>query len=170
MPGFTKAQLIDKALSVKAYAWCRRCRLYWHKRSIRTHRHVGSAKVIVKFHIPPSPKPKKGDVVIIHPAYERFLNFLVDDAIKQWQEGQFGNAASVTPGDYGMLARQRGRAKGATNKPVYDVLTVDEAVAKLGMTREEIMAEFDDILTRYEKALAKLGGPASTPRTPESKD
>lgn len=165
MPGYTKAQLVEMEVATAEYAWCRKCRLYWHKRGIRTHKHVGGAKVTVNFHIPPTPKPKKGDVVILHPAYENFLNFLVDGAIKQWQEEQLGAAASMTPPGGQVPARRRRQKKEAIyKKPDYDVYTVEDALAKLGMTREEIMAEFDEVMRRFESTLSRPGATSGTPK------
>lgn len=146
MPGFTKAQLAEQALDAKNYAWCNRCRLYWHKRGIRTHKHVGAAtKIIVKFHIPPTPKPKKGDVVTIHPDYERFIDFLVEGAIKEWQEEQLGGVTSTAPPAALRAPKRRRRParEPVREEPDYDVITVDQAIVRLGVSREEIMAAFE---------------------------
>ena len=158
MPGYTKAQLVEMKVETALYAWCHKCRLYWHKPGIRTRKHVGGAKVIAKFHIPLTPKPKKGDVVIIHPVYERFLNFLIDGAFKQWKEEQLGSVATTMARDRRALAPQTRLRKASTyKKRDYDVLTVNEAVAQLGLTREEIMAEFDEVMLRFEESRQRKG-------------
>jgi hypothetical protein len=82
MPGFTKTQLVEKALDPERYSWCKHCRLYWSKRSFAKHRRSIQSGDIVKIDVPPMPRPKKGDVLIINPAYERFIDALADLVMK----------------------------------------------------------------------------------------
>ena len=82
MPGFTKAQLVEKALDPKHYASCRHCRLYWSKRSLAKHRRSIQSGDIVKIDMPPVPNPKKGDVLNLNPAYEKFIDALADLLVK----------------------------------------------------------------------------------------
>ncbi len=64
MPGFTKTQLVEKALDPEQYSWCKHCRLYWSKRSFAKHRRSIQSGDIVKIDVPPMPRPKKGDVLV----------------------------------------------------------------------------------------------------------
>jgi hypothetical protein len=105
---------------------------------------VSTDEMKVQFRAPPT--LRKGCVAIIHPAYESFINRLADLLIKDLLAEQAATSV-IRPAKRSKPAR---RASRATTKPDYDVLTVDEAVAKLSMTREEIMAEFDDVLRRHE--------------------
>jgi hypothetical protein len=84
---------------------------------------------------------RKGEVAIIHPAFESFLNFLVDEAVKQW----------LAEYDPATVAETDTRADDADDGVTGDhVFTVDEAVTRLGMTREAIMAEFEEIARRHK--------------------
>lgn len=137
MPGLTKTQLIERALDPKRYAWCKHCRLYWSRRSLTKHRCSREPGDIVKIDMPPMPKPKKGDVLILNPAYEKFIDALADLLLKDLLARPPAKADKET-------RSRRSRRDGRPREPEYDVLTVDQAVARLGVSRAEIMAAFDN--------------------------
>ncbi|HKY34509.1 MAG TPA: hypothetical protein VJN18_01105 [Polyangiaceae bacterium] len=136
MPGFTKTQLVEKALDPKRYAWCKHCRLYWSRRSFAKHRRSIQSGDIVKIDMPPMRKPKQGDVLILNPAYEKFIDALADLLVKDLLARPPAKADKKT-------SSRRSRRDGRQPEPEYDVLTVDQAVARLGVSRAEIMAAFD---------------------------
>jgi hypothetical protein len=137
MPGFTKTQLVEKALDPKRYAWCKHCRLYWSRRTFAKHRRSIQSGDIVKIDMSLMPKPKKGDVLILNPAYERFIDALADLLVKDL-------LARPPAREADKQAKSRRMRKDARDaQPQYDVLTVDQAVARLGVSRTEIMAAFD---------------------------
>lgn len=136
MPGFTKTQLVEKALDPKRYAWCKHCRLYWSQRSFAKHERSIQPGDIVKIDKPPMRKPKKGDVLILNPAYEKFIDALADLLVKDLLARPPANAGKKA-------STRRSRKETRHAEPEYDVLTVEQAVARLGVSRAEIMAAFD---------------------------
>jgi hypothetical protein len=81
-------------------------------------------------------KPER-EVVILHPAHERFIEFLVDTAIKDIIRRQReGLPEPVSSPPWPELSEDPDR-----NAPEF--VTIDEAVKRLGLTREEIMAQFE---------------------------
>jgi hypothetical protein len=124
--------------------------LYWSKRGFGNHRHVGHAKVVVKFHVPPTRKPKKGEFAIIAPWAEDMINFLVDGAIKQWMAEQ-----STSPAKSSSEVRRGRQRKRPHVKPDYDVLTVNEAVARFGMDRDALIRDFENAQREYAARLQR---------------
>lgn len=137
MPGFTKTQLVEKALDPKRYAWCKHCRRYWSRRSFAKHRRSIQSGDMVQIDIPRMPKPKKGDVLILNPAYERFLDALAEIILKDLLE------RPPAKEDDKKTRAARPPKDARPSKPECDVLTVDQAAARLGVSRAEIMAAFD---------------------------
>jgi hypothetical protein len=137
MPGFTRTQLVEKALDPKRYAWCKHCRLYWSRRAFAKHRRSVQSGDIVKIDMPAGPKPKKGAVLILNPAYERFIDALADLLVKDLLARPPAREADKK------AKSRRIREDALDAKPEHDVLTVDQAVARLGVSRAEIMAAFD---------------------------
>lgn len=83
------------------------------------------------------PKPKKGDVLILNPVYEKFIDALADLLVKDL-------LAHPPAGEADKKTRSsRSGRDGRDPEPEYDVLTVDQAVARLGVSRTEIMGAFD---------------------------
>lgn len=157
MLGFTKTQLVEKALDPKRYAWCKHCRLYWSRRSFAKHRRSIQSGDIVKIDMPMMRKPKKGDVLILNPAYEKFIGALADLLVKDLLERPPARDADKK------TRSRRSRKDPLHAEPEYDVLTVDEAVARLGVSSAEIVAAFDKApgvpveVTLKEVALAYSG-------------
>jgi hypothetical protein len=147
MPGFTKKQLVEKALDPKRYAWCKHCRLYWSRRSLAKHRRSIESGDILKIDMPPIPTPKKGDVLIINPACERFIDTLVDLVVKDLLARPPAREADKT------TRSSRKRKEPRHSEPEYDVLTVDEAVARLGVSKEDVMAAFEQATVPIEVTL-----------------
>lgn len=101
------------------------------------HRHARQTRDVVKIDTPLMQLPIKGTVAIINPAYERFIDALAELIVKDLlarppaQEGDRKARARRSPKSVYQL-----QAK-------YDVLTVDEAVQRLGVSRAELIAAFD---------------------------
>ncbi len=157
MPGYTKQQLLDRGLKRSNYGWCPTCRRYWHKAGLTRHRAAGHRKLVVEFDMPPSPKPKKGDVLILHPAWERLLNFVVDAAIVPVLERQHAQRDRPKAAEAQTRAkhRQAPRTNEPEPEPEYEVITVVEAMNRFGVTREEIMAEFDEVVREHRASRRK---------------
>lgn len=132
------------------YRWCRHCKLYWKKRGFATHAKAcnSDTKLVVEISAPPMPKPKKGDVVVLHPAYSGFLEWLADIWLEKEKrrimsgEGSPTDAAAEKAAP-NRPARRPTRSPAPPPEPDYEVITVEEAVVRFGMTREQIMARFD---------------------------
>lgn len=93
------------------------------------------------------PRPKKGDVLIINPAYERFIDALVDLVVKDL----LARPPAREPDKKTRPSRRRKEAR--HSEPEYDVLTVDQAVARLGVGRAEVMAAFEKASVPFEVIL-----------------
>lgn len=79
MPGYTKAQLAKKKLAPAQYLWCRRCRLYWHRRAPHAHKAVSTRKKSRTVANRP-----EDDAKPLSEEEKRFIDFLVDEAVKHW--------------------------------------------------------------------------------------
>jgi hypothetical protein len=75
-------------------------------------------------------------VLILNPAYEKFIDALADLLVKDLLARPPAKADKKT-------SSRRSRGDGPQPEPEYDVLTVDQAVARLGVSRAEIIAAFD---------------------------
>ncbi len=139
MRGYTKEQLEAKGAALANYVFCSNCSLYWHKRAFQKHLRPA----------PNTPAPKERDIAIIHPAWDRFLGLLVDLAFKHWEEEQEkirrGERVETGPGKPGATIDW---PPPSPDDP--ELLTVDEAVARLGASREEIGSEFAKNMIPFE--------------------
>jgi hypothetical protein len=132
MPGYTKEQLAARGATLSHYMLCDLCNLYWHKRAFK--RHLRPA--------PPAAEPKEREIAIVHPSWDNFFDFLTKTAIKHWMV----EAEKMRRGESFELAAPKSSAKIDWPPPSADdpeLLTVDEAVVRLGVSREEILAEFE---------------------------
>ena len=157
MPGYTKDQLAAMNADPSQFKWCRKgCKLHWSKRGFASHaRACGTdTKFLVNIATPPMPDPQPGDVVIIQPAFEQFARFLIEASLKLERDGQQKlalqgegyrpPAAEAPPAPRRGRDRKRRRADAQSLEvPEFDVITVDEAIVRYGLSREEIMAKFD---------------------------
>ena len=151
MPGYTKKELEAKGARISSYTYCPRCRRYWHNSDFKKHVAAGHPKVVVKIAMPPARKLKKGDIAIIHPAWQNFIRFAARAMLKRWQREQA--AGTLPPAPVPAPARKPIR------NPGYEIITVEEAVSRFGESREEIMARFDkimdDFVASHERATAR---------------
>ena len=134
MPGYTKEQLVAMSADRKQFKWCNKgCKKYWRKRGFASHARACRPRVILEITMPRRPKPKKGDVMIIHPAWENFCKWFVKACIQHLRE------------DHADATQHEGPQEISEEWPKreYETITVDEAMVRYGMTREEIMAKFD---------------------------
>lgn len=130
MRGYTNEQLEARGMNVANYVGCLNCRLHWHRRVFEKHFNVA----------PPTSAPTKGtQIEIINPAWERFMKFLVEGAVKQVMKEHADKIARGEPVDM-TPARPPPTRRRKVNDPIR--VSVDEAVARYGFAREEIMAEF----------------------------
>jgi hypothetical protein len=82
MPGYTKAELAKKRVEPTHYRWCRRCRLYWHQRARHVHEGEPAASVGAQSRTATNSAPD--DTRPLADNEKRFLDYLVDEALKQW--------------------------------------------------------------------------------------
>jgi len=186
MPGYTKDQLTAKGANVEHYILCPGCDRYWHKRSFRKHCEEGRAKRNPRLEVASADRePRPGDVYVIHPVHARWLNFMVEMAVKSLREemtaglheAQQSPATSrateaATSPSTARTKRKRGRLTQASHQPPepnYEVLTVDEAAARYGIPREELIAEMGahpmpfSVSMRPERRRSAEPGAASLP-------
>ena len=159
MPGYTKEQLEAKGARVSHYTLCENCNLFWHKRVFKKHL------------VPPlqARTTKAREIAIIHPAWANFLDFLAETAVRQLMEERAEKIRRGEPIDDGTSAMPAEKAAdSAAEEP--EVLTVSEAVDRLGVSREEILAEFEKNRVPFEftipAATRRARGQASTKRAP----
>ena len=163
MPGYTEEQVAAMtAANRRQFKWCNKgCRRYWDKRGFASHART-CPKIVVKIKMPRMPRPKKGDVMIIHPAWETFINLLAEAAFQRLLEERANPTMGSDPDAQAALdaserpKRNGARARPATAveerpKPDYETITVAEAMARYGLTREEIMARFDAAAARSRR-------------------
>lgn len=137
MPGYTNDELEAKGAKLANYVGCLNCRLHWHRRSFEKH-----------FDVAPPSKAKSRPVAIIHPAWASFIDFLVDGTIKQLMEERADKIQRGEPIDADADAITEKRVERPTAE--HEVLTVDEAVARFGVSREEILAGFEKRMVPFE--------------------
>lgn len=82
MPGYTKAELAKKGVEPTHFRWCRRCRLYWHRRARHVHEGEPVAAARAKSRTAANSAPN--DTRPLGDNEKRFLEYLVDEALKQW--------------------------------------------------------------------------------------
>jgi hypothetical protein len=149
MPGYTKDELEAKRAKLANYVGCLNCRLHWHRRSFEKH-----------FDVAPPSKAKSRPVAIIHPAWASFIDFLVDGTIKQLMEERAEKIRRGEPIDADDDAITERHVEHPTAE--HEVLTVDEAVARFGVSREEILAEFEKNKIPFEVELRSGPGPSQS--------
>lgn len=142
MPGYTLDHLEAKHANAANYIGCLNCGLHWHKRSFEKHFNVAPQS---------STKEKTRLVAIIHPAWERLIDFLVEGAIKQWKTDHTEATRGDEPIEEVVPARRSSNKKKAIDE--LERITVDEAVARYGLSREEIMADFEGNRIPFEVEL-----------------
>src|SRR5262249_38516830 len=75
MPG-NKRELIAHGANLNEHRYCACCRRWWPEASLVEHqRGKAQAGFHVDIQMPSTPRPKKEDIVIIHPAHQRFIEF-----------------------------------------------------------------------------------------------
>ena len=148
MPGYTKQELAREGLDPKRYRYCRSCRRWWPRRGFKVHQ-ASHQKFVVKIDMPPTPKLRKGEVAILHPAWQQFIDFLVDAAIKDLLRNPSRDVGDDPP-------VRRGKRKIKEPEAHGELITVDEAIKRFGMTREEIMAQFDEEMRRASDGMHRL--------------
>jgi hypothetical protein len=89
-----------------------------------------------------SDKGDEREISIIHPAWDRFLDFLVEGAFKDWKD----RAEKIRRGELIETIPVKASAKfdwspHSPDEP--ELLTVEEAVVRQGVSREEILGEFE---------------------------
>jgi hypothetical protein len=89
----------------------------------------------------PAP-PKARRVEVMHPAWGRFMDFLVEGAIKAWFKEQEERRLR---GEAEPRAAVHAAADPAPepDADAPELISVDEAVVRFGMSREQILAEFE---------------------------
>lgn len=142
MPGYTFDRLMAKNANLANYVGCLNCRLHWHKRSFERHFNVGA---------PLKTKAKSRPLAIIHPAWASFIDFLAEGAIKQWMKDHAEGARADEPIE--TVVRTRRPSKKETATAEHETITVDEAVTRYGLSREEIMADFERNRIPFEVVL-----------------
>jgi hypothetical protein len=152
MPGYTKQQLDAKGRNITNYKLCESCRLYWHKRGFDKHL-VAAANTHATGPALSKRDPCRRPIVLIHPALERFVDFLVETAIRSIMEESADKIARGEPVDVDaseptVLERT---PSPSTEEP--ELVTVDEAVKRFGLAREEILAEFERNIVPFEVEL-----------------
>lgn len=145
MRGYTKDELEAKSAKLASYIWCNGCRLYWHNRAFKKHLSAGAGGRSS------NGRPKERPVSIVHPAWASFIDYLVETSIKQLMEERADKICSGEPVEARSQPVAERDVERADDEP--EVLTVDEAVARLGVSREEILAAFDKNMVRFEVAL-----------------
>lgn len=148
MTGYAKEQLEAKGANVARYILCSNCSLYWHKR-------------VFKRHLEPPLQTRAAQTkenAIIHPAWADFIDFLAEGAVEHFMEDQAEKLRRGEPLDDGAPKTSVEKAADA-GADAPEALTVDEAVARLGISRDEILAAFEKNRTTFEVTI-----PAASPR------
>ncbi len=96
-----------------------------------------------------APRDKAREVAILHPAWQGFLDFLVETAIKRSMDEQAEKMRRGEPIEAPPAKSKRER-KVRPSREEPELLTVEEAVARLGVSREQILAEFDKHRVAFE--------------------
>jgi len=141
MPGYTEEQLEAKRANLANYVGCLNCRLHWYKKSFERH-----------FNVVPTTRGRKArPIAIIHPAWERFYDFLVTTAIKHTVDERAEKVRAGEP----IETRIAGRETAEERKTADDceTITVDEAVSRFGLSRQEILADFERNMVPFEVTL-----------------
>lgn len=138
MRGYTNEQLEAKGLNVANYVGCLNCRLHWHRRVFEKHFNA------------PTKEPPGEAIEIIHPGWAAFLDFLAESAVKRWYADE---QERLRRGEPPKLPVATAEVKTKSTKKAVRTLTVDEAVTQLGLSREEIMAEFTKHAVPFEVVL-----------------
>ena len=133
MRGYTKEQLKSNGAKLTNYILCDNCKLYWHRR-------------IFEKHLRPT---KTRRIKIWSPAFEQFMDFLAEAAVKQWQAEVANGTYKPEPTKNAKAARVK-KSKRARPGDDDEVLTVDEAAARFGLSREEILARSELIWELFE--------------------
>lgn len=154
MRGYSEGELRKRHANIANYVGCLNCRLHWHRRVFEKHINVAAHTRGLK----------RQQIEIIHPAWERFIEFLVEGAVKQVMAE---HGYTLRPGE--RLGRHRSETPPKTERRRGEPIrvTVDEAVARYGFSREEIMAEFDRNKVPFE---VELRSPSSRPRATTAQD
>ncbi len=124
MPGYTKKQLTSRSANLSNYVWCKICRLYWHRRAFQKH-------------LRPEVPVKRRQIAVMHPAMKGFIDFLAEMLLKEILEERAERARRGEPIEKGFLATE---ATVDDDEP--ELVTVEEAALRLGVSREQILAEF----------------------------
>jgi hypothetical protein len=82
MPGYTKAQLTNKKIDLASYDWCRRCRLYWHRRAEHVHSVMSATSTNPVSH--PGSADAAPETKPLGDREKELLDWLVDEEIKRW--------------------------------------------------------------------------------------
>ena len=135
MRGYTKQQLDAKGAKLTNYILCDNCKLYWHRR-------------IFEKHLRP---PQTRRIKIWSPAFEEFMDFLAEAAVKQWLAEVANGTYKPEPTKNVKAGRvQKSKSKRVRADDDDEVLTVDEAAARFGLSREEILARSEPIWEPFE--------------------
>ena len=135
MRGYTKEQLKSKGAKLTNYIFCDNCKLYWHKR-------------IFEKHLRPPTKTRR--IEIMSPAFEEFIDFLAEAAVKQWQAEVANGTYKPEPTKNAKAARVKKSNPKRAPSDHDELLTVDEAAARFGLSREEILARSEPIWEPFE--------------------
>lgn len=153
MRGYTLEQLESRGANAANYVGCVNCRLHWHRRVFERHFNPGPETLSSK------------EIEIIHPTWARFLDFLAESAVKKWYSDDEDRRRRGEPAKASTAPPTRLETENAM--PTTHILTVDEAVQPLGLSRDEIMAEFERRAVPFEVQVPRAPSRRGKRRTTE---
>lgn len=90
-------------------------------------------------------------IAIIHPAWERFVDYLVDGAIEAAMDERAENTRRSEPIETDIATCETPETR--TTADDCERITVNEAISRFGLSRQEILAEFERNMVPFEVTL-----------------
>jgi hypothetical protein len=103
----------------------------------------------------PAP-PKARRVEVMHPAWEQFMDFLVEGAITAWFKEQEERRLRGEPEPHAADHAAVDAAPGP-DPDAPELISVDEAVLRFGMSREQVLAELEKHWEPFEVEIPAVG-------------